>query len=81
MNKLQELRKKQGLSQSELAKKTNIKLRTIQDYELYTINSNRNSIDNARLDKLIPLALALNCKISDLLENEELIKQARELGI
>lgn len=76
MSKLQELRKAQGLSQSQLAKITNINVRVLQNYE-----QQERPIDNAGLDKLIPLALALNCKISDILENEELRKQAQELGI
>ena len=76
MSKLQELRKAQGLSQSQLAKITNINIRIIQSYE-----QQERPVDNAGLDKLIPLALALNCKISDILENEELRNQAQELGI
>ena len=76
MSKLQELRKSKNLSQSELAKITNIKVRSIQMYEQL-----ESPIESAGLDKLIPLALALNCKISDILENEVLRKQAQELGI
>ena len=76
MSKLQELRKKFNLSQSELSKIANIKVRTIQMYEQL-----ESPIESAGLDKLIPLALALNCKISDLLENEELKTKAQELGI
>ena len=76
MSKLQDLRKAQGLSQSQLAKITNINVRIIQSYE-----QQERPIDTAGLDKLIPLALALNCKISDILENEELRNQAQELGI
>ena len=38
-------------------------------------------IESAGLDKLIALALALNCKISDLLENDNLKNKALELGI
>lgn len=77
MSKLQELRKAQGLSQNELAIKSGINKRLIQAYE----QMKDRSLDGAGLDKLIPLALALNCKISDILENEELRKQAQELGI
>ena len=76
MSKLQELRKAQGISQSQLVKLTNITLTLLQSYE-----QGKRNIDGAGLDKLIPLALALNCKISDLLENEDLKKQALELGI
>lgn len=76
MSKLQDLRKAKGISQSQLSKITNIKVRSIQMYEQL-----ESPIESAGLDKLIPLALALNCKISDILENEDLRKQAQELGI
>lgn len=76
MSKLQELRKSKNLSQSELAKITNIKVRTIQMYEQL-----ESPIHSAGLDKLVPLALALNCKISDILEDEQIIKLCQELGI
>ena len=76
MSKLQELRKVKGISQSQLAKITNINVRIIQSYE-----QQERPVDNAGLDKLIPLALALNCKISDLLENDDLKNKALELGI
>ena len=76
MSKLQELRKANGISQSQLAKITNINVRIIQSYE-----QQERPVDNAGLDKLIPLALALNCKISDLLENDDLKNKALELGI
>ena len=64
---LKEIREKQGLSQSQLAKKANISLRTLQHYEQQTSN-----IDNAKLDTLINLAVALNCNIRDILTSPEL---------
>lgn len=76
MSKLQDVRKLKGYTQSELALKANVSKRSIQLYEI-----GYRSIDGAGLDNLVPLALVLGCKISDLLEDEELISQCKQLGI
>ena len=77
MSKLQELRKIKGISQNDLALLTGISKRVIQAYE----QMKDRSLDGAGLDKLVPLALALDCKISDLLEDSDLIEQCQKLGI
>lgn len=64
---LQEQRKKAGLSQSELAAISGVKLRAIQTYEI----GNRD-INNARLDTLCKLALAMNCTLYDVLTDDQL---------
>ena len=76
MSKLQDLRKNKGYSQSELAEQSGVKKRVLQNYEQGVLN-----LDGAGLDKLLPLAIALNCKISDLLEDENLINMCHTLGI
>lgn len=81
MSKLQELRKLKGLSQNDLAIVSGVKKRTIQEYELNGNGGHRSKIDGAGLDKLVPLALALGCKISDMLESDDLIEQCQKLGI
>ena len=70
--KLQEVRKRVGLSQSELAKQSGIKLQTIQGYEL-----GRRQIDGARADTLISLADALGVPFYSLLENAELAEKIK----
>lgn len=64
---LQDMRKKAKLSQSELSAVSGIKLRTIQQYE-----SGRRSIDKGKLDTLCTLALACQCSVYDLIEDEQL---------
>lgn len=64
---LQEQRKKAKLSQSELAAVSGVKLRTIQQYE-----NQQRDINNAKLDTLCTLALALNCTLFDLLNDDQL---------
>lgn len=63
-SKLKTIRQSQGLSQSQLAKKANVKLRSIQMYE-----QKQNNIDKAQANTLFAIAHALNCNIEDLLEN------------
>ncbi len=63
MIKLQELRKQARLSQSQLAEKSGVKLRTIQHYECGDSDINR-----AAGETLMALANAIGCKMEDLLE-------------
>lgn len=69
-SKLRILRVKRGLSQSELAEKSNVPVRTLQKYE-----NNWSPIDGAKLDTMCQLSLALDCKITDILESDELIEK------
>lgn len=66
MTKLKMLRMQKGLTQSQLAEKTGLNLRTLQYYE-----QGINKIDRARLDTLLKLAIVLDCEIRDLLEDPE----------
>ena len=62
--KLQELRKNIGYSQRELAEKSGVNLRTLQQYELKA-----KDINKAATATLLALSKTLGCKIEDLLEN------------
>ena len=73
MTKLQEMRQKNNLSQSKLAELSGVKIRMIQQYEI-----NARNIDGAKLETLCDLAAALNCKIYDILENDDLIKKVKK---
>lgn len=70
--KLQKLRVKKGLSQNDLSVISGVTKRAIQCYEQQT-----RIIDNASLEKLCDLCLALDCSIEDILENEKLIAKYR----
>jgi len=67
---LADLRKKKGYSQGELSLVTGISKRSIQHYE-----QGARRIDSANLDTLCTLALALDCTIEDLIEEETLKKK------
>lgn len=71
--KLQKIRVKRGLSQSELAKIADMPVRRIQLYE-----NNIEAINGARLETLCNLCIALNCKISDILESKELAEKLKK---
>ena len=66
--KLQKLRIAKGFSQKDLSVASGVTLRAIQCYEQRTRN-----IDSARLNILCALAISLDCKIEDMLEDETLI--------
>ena len=61
--RLQRHRRKIGLSQSGLAKASDVPVRTIQQYE-----QRQKNINHARAEYLVALAGALSCNESDLLE-------------
>lgn len=60
---LARVRQESGLSQSELAKRADISLRSIQMYE-----QRNNDINRAQLNRLLALARAMGCRIEDILE-------------
>lgn len=62
---LKNLRKNAGLSQKELAYKSNVSLRNIQMYE-----QRHNDINKAQADILFKLSKTLCCNIEDLLETK-----------
>lgn len=74
MSKLQEQRKLKNLSQSQLAKLSEVNFRTLQEYE-----SKRKDIDNAKLSTLLKLCKSLDCKLEDILENDDLINSLKEV--
>ena len=60
---LKRLRRQAGLTQRELAEKSGISLRTIQQYE-----QRKKNINKAQIDTLIPLSMVLYCEVRDLLD-------------
>ena len=59
---LRYMRQCAGMTQKELAEKAVINIRTLQNYE-----QGQNDISKASINKLVKLALALDCYIDDLL--------------
>lgn len=61
--RLQRQRKQCGLTQKELAEKSGVKLRTLQQYEMKAKDINKASVST-----ILALASALSCRIEDLME-------------
>lgn len=69
MSKLKKKRMEAGLSQSQLAEKSGINVRVLQHYE-----QGSKKFDHARIDKILSVCIALNCKLQDIIENENYIE-------
>lgn len=72
--KLKEMRQSRGLSQSQLAEKTGINVRTIQHYE-----QGSKIFDHARIDTILKVCITLNCRLEDIIENPEYIELLKKL--
>lgn len=67
--RLKAARLKSGLSQSQLAEKADLNLRTLQAYE-----QGSKTFDNARLETILKVALACGCRLEDIIENPALLE-------
>lgn len=66
--RLKAARLKAGLSQSELANKAGLNVRTLQAYE-----QGYKSFDNARLETILKVAFACGSRLEELIESPELL--------
>ena len=67
MSNLKNIRQSKGWTQQELSNHSNVSINMIVKYE-----NGQRDIDGAGLDILTKLAIALNVKIIDILEDEKL---------
>ena len=72
--KLKEMRQAKGLSQSKLAEKTGLNIRTIQHYEQGSKN-----FDHARIDTILKCCIALGYRMEDIIENPEYLELIKKL--
>lgn len=66
MNNLKHYREKAGLSQSQLAERAGISVRTLQDYE-----QNRKPLEGARAITVLTLSRIVGCTVEDLIDNRQ----------
>lgn len=66
--KLKEVRMSKGLSQSKLADLAGINVRTLQHYEQESKN-----FDHAKIDTIFSVCNVLECKLSDIITDENYI--------
>lgn len=74
MTRIKELRQAKGFTQQKFADVTGISLRTLQHYE-----QGSKDFDHARIDTLLKACVALNCKLEDVIQNEEYRELIRKL--
>lgn len=67
MTRLKAMRNKRGLTQKQLAEKAGVSFRVLQNYE-----QGVKQIDHARLETLLKLCIALDCRIADICESEDI---------
>lgn len=73
MAKLQDVRIDRQMTQKQLAEQANISFRMLQSYE-----QGAKQIDNARLETLLKICLALGCKLEEVIEREDLLQLVKE---
>ena len=73
MTKIKKQRINRNLTQSELSKLSGIPIRTLQNYEQGVL-----SFDSARIDKIVEVALVLDCNIEDLIEDKNIIEKIKK---
>lgn len=66
---LQRLRKEAGLSQSQLAKKAGIRVQVLQQYE-----QGVRDLNGAKLATLLKLCNVLECRLADIVTDEETLE-------
>lgn len=67
--KLKQVRLNKGLTQAKLAELANLNVRVLEHYE-----QGSKKFDHARLDKILNVCIALDCKIQDVIENKHYIE-------
>lgn len=67
---LQRLRKEAGLSQSQLAKAAGVNVQVLQQYE-----RGARDLNGAKLVTLLKLCNALECRLADIVTDEETLEQ------
>ena len=75
VDKLKEIRKKRGMTQAELAKKSGLNPRTLQDYE-----QGSKDLNSARLETILRLCVALECKMIDIVNSPDMIELVHQYG-
>lgn len=74
-DKLQAMREEKGFSQGQLAKRSGIGVRMIQDYE-----QGKRDLNGAKLKTILRLCAALECKMNDILNDPETIELLKQYG-
>lgn len=74
MNRIKELREQAGISRPKLAELSGVNVRTLESYE-----QGKKDINGAKLKTILKICKALNCRIEDILDDEETLELFREM--
>lgn len=75
MNKLMKVRESRGLTRKQLAKLSDLSVYTIASFE-----RGQRKVDNCSFKIIMKLSLALGCKFSDIIENQEFVDYCKKRG-
>ena len=73
---LKEIRESRGMSQQDLADKSGINKRMIQAYE-----QGYRDINGAKLSKLVTFCIVLECHLSEIVDEAQLVKDLKALEV
>ena len=73
---LKEIRESRGMSQQDLADKSGINKRMIQAYE-----QGYRDIKGAKLTTLVTFSIVLECRLSEIVDDEQLVKDLKALEV
>lgn len=71
-SKLKHMREEVGLSQLQLSDAAGVPIRTLQNYE-----QGRLDIDQCSFERIIRIAIALGCKVEDILSGDDVVEIVR----
>lgn len=72
MSNIKKVRIEKGLTQAQLAEKSGLNIGTLRHYEQGSKN-----LDNAKIETLMDICDALDCKLYEIIQNEELQERVK----
>ena len=76
MSRIKELREEAGISRAKLAELSETGVRALEGYE-----QGKRDINGAKLKTILKICNALNCRIEDILDDEETLELFREMYV
>ena len=76
MNRIKELREQAGISRPKLAELSGVNVRTLESYE-----QGKKDINGAKLKTILKICKALNCRIEDILDDEETLELFKDMYV
>jgi DNA-binding Xre family transcriptional regulator len=74
MNSIKQIAKDKGISKRELSDKSGVNYWAIDEYYRETVD-----VNNITMENLVRLCLTLDCKVSDIIDDQKRIKELKKL--